>query len=162
MGREILDCQCRVDAIEREARSIDVPLVVVAHSGGVITVAHWAHQTNRQVVGALLATPADLETPLPPGYPVLDQFRAGGWLPIPRKRLPFPAIVAASDNDPLASLERVTQMSSDWGAKLERLGRVGHLNPASGYGEWPQALNYVHSLAGIQGLQIGAQAGKSL
>ena len=26
------------------------------------------------------------------------------------------------------------------------LGEVGHLNPASGYGEWPQALDFIARL----------------
>ena len=81
--------------------------MIVAHSGGCIMVAHWALQTRRPVLGALLATPPDFERPMPEGYPTLAELRAGGWLPVPRGRLPFPSIVAASRNDPLGSFERV-------------------------------------------------------
>ena len=139
MGREDLSCSARVAEIERAAQAIEGPLVIVAHSGGCIMVAHWARQTRRAVRGALLATPPDFEKPMPEGYPTVAALRAGGWLPVPRARLPFRTIVAASRNDPLASFARVVGLANDWGAELDDLGYVGHLNPASGYGEWAGA-----------------------
>jgi predicted alpha/beta hydrolase family esterase len=147
MGREDLDCAQRVDAIERAVRLIEGPLVIVAHSGGCIMVAHWARQTRRAVHAALLATPPDFEVPLPAGYPTLAQLDANGWLPVPRTRLPFRSIVAASRNDPLGSFERVSALARDWGSEVVDLGEVGHLNPASGYGEWPQALDFIERLS---------------
>jgi predicted alpha/beta hydrolase family esterase len=139
MGREDLSCSARVAEIERAAQAIEGPLVIVAHSGGCIMVAHWARQTRRAVRGALLATPPDFEKPMPEGYPTVAALRAGGWLPVPRARLPFRTIVAASRNDPLASFARVVGLANEWGAELDDLGYVGHLNPASGYGEWAGA-----------------------
>jgi predicted alpha/beta hydrolase family esterase len=146
MGREELACAPRVAAIERAAKAIEGPLVLVAHSGGCIMVAHWAKQTRRAVRGALLATPPDFEKPMPPGYPSIDALRAGGWLPVPRGRLPFRTIVAASRDDPLASFARVVGLAHDWGAELADLGYVGHLNPASGFGEWAGADPFVARL----------------
>ena len=61
MGRDDLSCSARVAAIERTAQSIEGPIVVVAHSGGCIMLAHWARRTRRAVRGALLATPPDFE-----------------------------------------------------------------------------------------------------
>jgi predicted alpha/beta hydrolase family esterase len=139
MGRDDLSCSARVAAIERAAQSIEGPIVVVAHSGGCIMLAHWARRTKRAVRGALLATPPDFEKPMPEGYPTMDQLRASGWLPVPRIRLPFRSIVAASRNDPLGRFSRVTALASDWGSEVVDLGHVGHLNPASGYGNWPKA-----------------------
>jgi len=147
MGRTDLDCAARVAAIEREAQAIDGPLILVAHSGGCVMVAHWARQTQRAVRGALLATPPDFERPLPPGYPSVDALRAGGWLPVPRERLPFASIVAASRDDPLARYDRVATWAAGWGAELVDLGEVGHLNPASGYGAWPRAESFIDALA---------------
>jgi len=139
MGRDDLGCSARVAAIERAAQSIEGPIVLVAHSGGCIMVAHWARRTKRAVRGALLATPPDFEKPMPDGYPTIDALRAGGWLPVPRARLAFPSIVATSRNDPLARFSRATALASDWGSEVVDLGHVGHLNPASGYGEWAKA-----------------------
>lgn len=146
-GRENLDLAARVQAIQDALESIQGPVTIVAHSAGVLMVAHWAQQYRRAgIVGALLATPADLETPMPEGYPTMTALQAHGWLPIPRKRLPFPSIVAASSNDPLASPARVEQLARSWGSELVQLGQVGHLNPASGFGEWPQAVDLIARL----------------
>ncbi|MDM0110811.1 alpha/beta hydrolase [Variovorax sp. J22R133] len=146
MGRTDLDCAAKVAAIEYEAQAIDGPLILVAHSGGCVMVAHWAQQTKRAVHGALMATPPDFEEAMPEGYPSLEALREGGWLPVPRERLPFPSIVAASRNDPLAQFERVADLARGWGSHLYDLGAVGHLNPASGFGAWPLAEAFIAAL----------------
>ncbi|QNN55680.1 alpha/beta hydrolase [Diaphorobacter ruginosibacter] len=140
-----LSREARVQALVRTLDGVQGPVVLVAHSAGVMTTVHWAlrsaqqseQQHGRPILGALLATPADVEEPMPAGYPTVDQLQSHGWTPIPRQRLPFPAWVAASRNDPLASYARAEQMSRDWGAELVDLGEVGHLNPAAGFGKWP-------------------------
>lgn len=152
LGRDNLSCEARVRLLEEVSNGINAPLFLAAHSGGVISVAHWAQRTRRQVTGALLATPADMETRMPPGYPAMRQLKEGGWLPIPRAPLPFPAIVAASRNDPLCSVERCRQFAQDWSARLVDVGEVGHLNPASGFGPWPDAMKLLHELGLEQGL----------
>ena len=76
----------------------------------------------------------------------VDQLAAGGWLPTPRQALPFKTLVAVSGNDPLAAHERTAQFAADWGARCVDLGNVGHLNPASGFGPWPQAKALIHEL----------------
>lgn len=146
MGRDFLDCAARVEAIEAQATMIDGPIILVAHSGGVVPAVRWARQTARNVRGALLATPPDFEQPLGEGYPPIDALRRHGWLMQPRGPLPFPSIVAASLNDPLARFERVAEMAVEWGSRLVNLGEVGHLNPASGYGDWPDADRFIAEL----------------
>ena len=146
MGRDNLACAMRVDALETEAAAIRGPIVVVAHSAGVLTVVHWAQRTRRAVHGALLAVPPDFEVGLPRGYPLPEELQAAGWLPLPRSPLPFPSIVAASRNDPLASFACVVELAHAWGSRLVDLGCVGHLNPASGFGEWHGALPLIAEL----------------
>lgn len=134
-----LSLDARVAAIQHELESIDGPVILVAHSAGVLMVVHWAARHNRLIRGALLAAPPDLDATWPANYPSPDTLREHGWSPLPRQRLPFPSLVAASSNDHLASLEAVERMARDWGSTLVELGPVGHLNPASGYGDWPKA-----------------------
>lgn len=141
-----LSCAARIDAIEAELDNIDGPVILVAHSAGVLMVAHWAATYSRPIKGALLAAPPDLEATWPANYPTPDSLRANGWAPLPRKPLPFPSILAASTNDYLASIEAATAMAQDWNSELVNLGDVGHLNPASGYGEWPQAEEFIRQL----------------
>jgi uncharacterized protein len=143
-----LSLAARVEAIQRELDGIDGPVVLVAHSAGVLMAVHWAARHSRPILGALLATPPDLNTTWPSQYPSPDVLQEHGWSPLPRGALPFPSIVVASSNDHLASLEAVREMAGDWGAALVELGAVGHLNPASGYGEWPQAEELIEALLG--------------
>lgn len=137
----------RVAALDAAIQAIAGDVILAAHSAGCLMVAHWATAPTRKVRGALLVTPADVERPLPEGYPTLDALDAGGWLPIPQAPLGFPALVVASRNDPLAGFDRVTAMAQDWGAGLFDAGEVGHLNPAAGFGPWPQALPLLEQLA---------------
>lgn len=143
-----LSLPARVEAIQREVEQIDGPVIMVAHSAGVLMVRHWAarHGASRPIKGALLAAPPDLEASWPEGYPTPESLRANGWDPLPEGRLPFPSIVAASSNDHLATLDAVSRMAQEWGSELINLGDVGHLNPASGYGEWPQSQDLIRQL----------------
>ena len=72
-----LSRDARVAALDAALAEIDGPVVLVAHSAGVMITVHWAAhadthaaaENRRKIRGALLATPADLETPMPAGYP---------------------------------------------------------------------------------------------
>jgi predicted alpha/beta hydrolase family esterase len=146
LEQDKLSCAARVAALDEAIARIEGPIVLVAHSAGVLITVHWALRHNRPIQGALLATPADLETPMPAGYPTRDALEQNGWLPNPRKPLPFPSILGVSRNDPLATFDRAAAMAADWGSRLVDLGEVGHLNPAAGYGEWPQAETLIREL----------------
>lgn len=140
LGREHIDLDERVAALDAVVRSVDGPVVLVAHSAGVITTVHWARRnpaTARRVVGALLATPPDLVSPLGAEYPSLELLGEQGWTPVPVRLLPFPSIVAVSTTDDLADPQRVLSLALAWGSEVEVLGPVGHLNPACGFGPWP-------------------------
>ena len=138
----------QVAALDAALGAIENEVVIVAHSAGCLTLAHWALAPTRTIRAALLVTPADMENPLPPGYPEQHMLEKGNWLPIPRQRLPFPAIVVASRNDPLATFDRVVDFAAAWGAGLHDAGEVGHLNPAAGYGPWPEVNERLDQLAG--------------
>ena len=85
-----------VQALEQAITAERSPVILIAHSLGCITVAHWAAEASpamlRQVRGALLVAPADVERPT--CAPALRNFA-----PIPMQALPFPSQVVSSDND---------------------------------------------------------------
>ncbi len=147
MENDKLSCAAWVAMLDRSLGEIEGPVVLVAHSAGVMMVIHWAQRHRRPIQGALLATPPDFEVPLPDGYPTHDMLLRNGWLPTPRTPLPFPSIVAASTNDPLGRFERVAELAAAWRSRLVDVGAVGHLNPAAGYGEWPRAEELVVQLS---------------
>ena len=82
--------------------------------------------------------------------PPSRELEESGWLPIPRNRLRFPSILAASTNDALGDMERVRALADSWGSRFIDIGPVGHLNPASGYGEWPGAEALLDVLGGMR------------
>ncbi|WP_305092837.1 alpha/beta hydrolase [Prescottella sp. R16] len=141
-----ISLDARVAALDTVLADIDGPVVLVAHSAGVMITVHWAARHDRPVAGAILATPPDFSTPLPAGYPTRPDLDANGWNPVPRSPLPFPSIVAASTDDPLADFAVVADLARGWGSRLVDLGAVGHLNPAAGYGEWPRATELLDEL----------------
>ena len=147
MAHDKLSCAAWVDELDRTLAAIDGPVLLVAHSAGVMITVHWARRHARAIHGALLATPPDFESPLPAGYPTQDVLRDNGWLPTPRARLPFPSIVAASTNDPLGRFDRVAALAAAWGSRLVDIGACGHLNPAAGFGEWARAEELIAELA---------------
>lgn len=144
-----LSREARVKALDEALSGIHGDVVIAAHSAGALMVVNWALAPTRQIRGALLVTPADVENPLPPGYPGFHDLKANGWMPIPREPLPFPAIVVASQNDPLSQFEKTAGLSRAWGAELHDAGEVGHLNPAAGYGRWDRALPLLERLSAL-------------
>jgi predicted alpha/beta hydrolase family esterase len=147
LGRTNAGLRARVTLLDHVVEQVAGPVILVAHSAGVLVTAHWAAQYSpTRVVGALLATPPVLAAELPPEYPSIDELRAHGWLPIPRAPLPFPSIVAASSDDPLGNPVRLRSLAASWGSRVRDLSAVGHLNPASGFGDWPGAVELIDQL----------------
>ena len=142
-----LSCNQWVEALDRTLAAIQGPVILVAHSAGVMMVVHWAMKHRRPIQGALLAAPPDFESPMPEGYPTITKLLDNGWLPTPSRKLAFPSIVAASTNDPLARFTQVLKMARSWGSRVVHVGDVGHLNPASGFGRWPKAHEFIAELS---------------
>jgi uncharacterized protein len=67
LTHERLSRAARVAALDAALQGIDGEVVLAAHSAGCLMVAHWALAPTRPIKAALLATPADVEHPLPPG-----------------------------------------------------------------------------------------------
>jgi predicted alpha/beta hydrolase family esterase len=85
-----------IAALAEAIAADSTPVILIAHSLGCITVAHWAERAPAsllsQVRGALLVAPADVERPA--CAPALRNFA-----PIPTWPLPFPSQIVSSDND---------------------------------------------------------------
>lgn len=120
----LADAACQQEAV-----------VLLAHSLACHLVAAWAahSQHTARVKGAWLVAPPDLDGP---PTPTSTAPQLHGWRQVVRRRLPFPAVVLASRNDPHAPFERSQALAADWGAAVHDLGEAGHVNEASGHGDW--------------------------
>ncbi|WP_410497959.1 RBBP9/YdeN family alpha/beta hydrolase [Chitinibacter sp. S2-10] len=125
-----------VNGFIRKIAESNAPTIIVAHSLGCATLAHWAtlYGQRSPVVGALLVAPADVMRPEAP-----DEFQ--GFVPLPIVPLPFRSWVVASTNDPSCNIDRAIQLSQIWRSRLQQIGEAGHINIASGHGEWQQGLD---------------------
>jgi hypothetical protein len=139
-----------VETLDRAiAAAAPARVVLVAHSLACALVAHWAARhargpgaTSTVVDGALLVAPADVDAPerTPP--------ETRGFAPIPKQRLSFAATVIASRDDSFVDLARARQLAACWGARFVDAGCAGHINAASGLGDWPEGRRYLDELVG--------------
>lgn len=135
--------QAWVARLNESLHKSPVPVVLVAHSLGCITVARWAAQADNRLLakvrGALLVTPADVERQHCP-QPLRN------FAPIAQQALPFASLVIGSTNDPAATAERVSVLAQQWGSQQVILPNVGHINMASGHSQWEQGLAWLYQL----------------
>ncbi len=113
-------------------------VVLVGHSTGALLVAFWAEHAAREwpallprVRGALLVAPSDPDGPAYPSGPE-------GFTPVPQAPLPFPSIVVASTNDEYVTSDRAHAFAASWGSRFVDIGAAGHINGASGLGDWQE------------------------
>ncbi len=107
------------------------PKVVIAHSLGCLMAADLAWSEESGVTSAFLVAVPDTRG---------DHFpeEAEGFNPPPYGRLPFPAVMVASQDDPYGSTGHATTVAEQLGAELIGVGAKGHLNGSSGLGDWPE------------------------
>lgn len=109
------------------------PVILCAHSLGCLAVAWWAMLEGAHaeglVAGALLVAPPDCDRRTLPQP--LAQFQ-----PVPRRVLPFPSIVVASRDDAYAEIGYARELAANWGSAFVDAGSLGHINAASGLGDW--------------------------
>ena len=118
------------------------PVVLVAHSLGCHLVAAWsAHSRHAdRARAAWLVAPPDLRRPdLPP--------QLSGWRSTPRQRLPCPAMLVYSDDDPFSDPGSSLSLARHWHADTWAVGERGHLNADSGLGDWNEGLARLAALA---------------
>ena len=130
---------CTLD--RRPRLAAPTPVVLVAHSLGCILTAAWAQhsQNTHRVKAAFLVGPGD---------PEREELQAPlkSWWPVVMDKLPFPAELLGSRNDPYCTFERAQQFATAWGADFVDCRNAGHLNADSGLGDWPEGIARLHAL----------------
>lgn len=134
------ECSEWIENIDKTIATYDpATIVLIGHSLGCTTIAHWAKHYGKKIKGALLVAPSDIENPV-------YTFPATGFAPIPADKINFPTVVVASEDDPWVSIERAKFFSANWGSRMISIGNAGHINADSGYGKWDEGLAILHTL----------------
>lgn len=119
-------------------------VVLVGHSLGCTTIAHWTERHGAgRVAGALLVAPADVEAATAPA-----EIRS--FAPTPLLRLPYRSHVVTSTTDPLISMARAQAFATAWGSEITVLVDAGHINTSSGHGPWAEGHQMLEQLL-VQG-----------
>jgi uncharacterized protein len=118
------------------------PVVVVAHSMGVLAALHALKNASSKIAAAFLVAPPD-QAALQE-LPSIDP----SFLTLQRRALPFPSVLISSNSDPYCSLKSAQNYAAEWGIALIDAGDAGHINVESGHGPWPEGLM---SFAGFMG-----------
>jgi uncharacterized protein len=122
-------CAEWAETLDRAVAGADAPPILVAHSLGCLTVAHWAAVSDRACYAILLVAVPD---PSGPAFPKM----AVGFAAVPPALRKFRATVVSSDDDPYATRGYTEKQVTAWGANHVRLGQRGHINAASGLADW--------------------------
>src|SRR3990167_58533 len=132
-----------VEGLQRTIKSVSGNIVLVGHSCGVITIIQWAQKyQNMNVIGALLVAPADVDSEHAPKEIKVQS-------PIPTTKLLFKSIMVHSNNDEYLSKARALIFGEHWGSELIEIKNAGHINTASGFGEWKFGEKLIEKLSGI-------------
>jgi predicted alpha/beta hydrolase family esterase len=125
--------------VERLSEAVGMasgPVILVAHSLGCIASVHLPVSVSSRVAAALLVAPAD-----PERRGVLADFA-----PVPYQKLPYRSILVASSNDPYCPVRLAGAYARAWGSEFVRINEAGHINVASGHGDWSLGLALLQSL----------------
>jgi hypothetical protein len=114
-------------AVSAELEQCREPVTIVAHGFGCLAALCASISHPGRIESALLVAPFDP-----------DALRLA-WM-LPEEPLSFPAVIAASSNDPYLRSSKAAFWANYWSCDLIDLGRSGSVDPASGFGAWPAVL----------------------
>ena len=119
-----------IAALDREIAHSKTPPILIAHSLACQLIAHWTPLQKKQILGAFVVALPD-----PIGEVYLAE--AASFANPPRQRLPFPSMLVTSTDDPYGPYNYSRDSAEIWGSTFVDVGPLGHINSASGLGDWP-------------------------
>ncbi|AMO96391.1 hypothetical protein CFter6_3769 [Collimonas fungivorans] len=127
------------ERLRQQLRKSEQPTLAIAHSFGCLTTVHGALNQVPNLAGALLVAPADP-----------DKFDVSAAV---SGRLPVPAIVVGSLNDPWMESRRARHWAKVWGAEYIDAGALGHINAESNLGDWLYGQSLLQRLVALSAEQ---------
>ena len=127
------------ERIVEEVARAERPVILVAHSLGVLAAAHASSFLEK---GAMSGKVKGGFFVAPPSAKVLATIATvdPAFLTLPGEALPFPSLIIASRDDPFSPYAEAEALARVLGAELVDAGHSGHINIESGHGPWPEGL----------------------
>ena len=128
-----------VETLDKAIRALKGDTILIPHSLGVCTTVNWLLKAAScggvpaHVKGAFLVSPSDVDN--------IDVIKS--FAPMPLEKLPIPACVVASENDPFVTMERSLFFANAWDVKVYNAGALGHINSDSDLREWEQGRGFL-------------------
>ncbi|WP_331374678.1 RBBP9/YdeN family alpha/beta hydrolase [Sinorhizobium chiapasense] len=129
-----------ISALERSVAAVPAPPILVAHSLACLLVAHWQQASTLPVAGAFLVAVPD-----PQGAAFPNE--AKSFANPPTEAFRFPSLIVASADDPYGTLDYACARARQWRSRLVEIGARGHINGASGLGDWPEGSSLLTEFA---------------
>lgn len=119
------------------------PVQVIAHSFGCLTslaaLAQHPHLQNK-VKKLVLVAPANPSRFCPYGFSNSSQYTYEAYFKNIQTQVP--SIMLISENDPWLNFEDAKTWAKIWQIETHNLGQVGHINVASGFGDYTPLMPY--------------------
>jgi uncharacterized protein len=135
-----------VEKFVQHVTAFDQPLQIIAHSFGCLTTLAALAQhpeLNKKIQNLVLVAPAN---PIRFGEAGFSRNSTQDyWQYFKDLSIAVPTTLLISENDPWLKYEDALTLAKCWRLKPINLGRVGHINVASGFGPFPEIHNYLIS-----------------
>lgn len=121
------------------------PVWIVAHSFGCLAAAVAVADQPGQTAGVIFVAPADTARFTALGCRDMNDPHTS-WLNncitdvVPFDSLQVPGLLIASRNDPWLQFNKARDYAGNWALEFLDIGEAGHINTASGFGDWPLVL----------------------
>ncbi len=132
-------CDEWVATLEAAVKQAGPEVVLVAHSLGCLTIAHWASGPHSPAAAALLVAVPDPNGPNCPRRSLVIRV-------LQRNRCPFRSTVVISSDDSYGSAEHAERLALAWGSRIVHIGDRGHINASSGLGDWTEGFALLEQL----------------
>lgn len=116
------------------------PVVLVAHSLGCWAAAEWLGRARPDGITAFLVAPPD------PRGPAFPAEAAPAFLDLSARPLPCRSLVVAGEDDRYCDPATSAALARGWRSPLHLVGGAGHINSASGLGDWPAGRSLLRTL----------------
>ncbi|WP_430009689.1 RBBP9/YdeN family alpha/beta hydrolase [Methylophaga lonarensis] len=134
-------------AIGQQLAESRQPVILVAHSFGCLAAAKAAVDHPEKVAGLILVAPASPKRFCKDGHISADATVLHDISQLlPQSALPGFGLMIASENDPWMDLDSAKYWARVWNLAFYNAGRVGHINVASGHGDWPLISEFVDAM----------------